>query len=107
MSSIKRKNTILRRARKVEPCLACGQVPGNAFNPIDPAHLRTFKVTQSDNPKNIISLCRRCHVDQGKSWGDFLRKHPHVRAHLESIGWEIVNHPFENGKVILVHPEVK
>jgi hypothetical protein len=107
MGSAKRKNTKLRKALKDEPCLACGQIPGDSFNPIDPAHVRTFKVTQSDHPSNILSLCRRCHRFQSKGWKAFLNKYPKVRARLEEMGWCIDCHPFDQSKVILTHPEVK
>lgn len=106
MSSRKRKNVKLRKALKEESCLACGQTPGDSFNPIDPAHVRTFKVTQSDHPSNILSLCRRCHRFQSKGWKKFLNTFPKVRDRLEEMGWSIDNHPFDSTKVILVHPEV-
>jgi len=100
------KDKRLRRALKQELCCACGTA-GTDFNPVDPAHVRTFKVTQSDHPANIIPLCRHCHrLQHSEGWDSFLRSHPPVLQLLEHMGWEISLHPFQKGKLILSHPEV-
>lgn len=106
MSSARRKNVKLRRSLKKLPCLACG-IMGTDFNPVDPAHVKTFKVSQSDHPANIISLCRQCHMFQHKGWKDFLNWAPHVGTLLCEMGWDISQHPFDKNKLILCHPEVK
>lgn len=75
---------------------------------MDPAHVRTFKVTQSDHPANIISLCRECHQMQHKDgWLDFIRYYPHVGQLLLNMGWDLIEDPFRPGRLILSHPEVK
>ena len=77
------------------------------MNPIDPAHLRTWKVTQNDSELNLIALCRFHHQQQHLAgWGRFLDLYPSVRILIESKGWEIIPDPFRKGRVILSHPEV-
>lgn len=106
MGSQKRKNTKLRRSLKELPCVACGTI-GNDFNPCDPAHIRTFKVTQSDHPANLVTLCRMCHTAQhADGWELFITNNPHVGAILERLGWEFTQHPFQPGKLIMKHPEI-
>lgn len=105
-ASEKRKDRATRRATKAEPCCACG-TRGTDWNPVDPAHIRTFKVTQSDHPAGMIPLCRQCHRTQHQDgWGIFLRQNPDVVDRLESMGWRIHEDPFHVGRVILSHPEV-
>ena len=106
MGSSKRKNTILRRSLKKLPCDACG-VMGTDFNPIDPCHIRTWKVTQSDHPANVISMCRRCHQWQhNNGWNALFNLRPHIKTLLMEKGWQITKHPFQDS-VILTHPEIK
>jgi hypothetical protein len=104
MGSKKRKNQELRNSYKTRQCLACYKT-GTDFNPVDPAHVRTFKLSQSDDPRNIIPLCRQCHIEQHKSWYDFLQKHKHIKEYLLSIGWEIL--PKTGGGLYLLHPDIK
>lgn len=107
LSSRKRKNVKLRRALKQLPCVACGTL-GTDWNPVDPAHIRTFKVTQSDHPANVVSLCRDCHKTQHKEgWEAFLANNPVVWDLLLSVGWDITQHPFQAGKLIMAHPEIE
>lgn len=103
--SEKRKDRVVRRAVKSNPCCACG-TKGDDFNPVDTAHVRTFKVTQCDLAVNQISLCRQCHQFQHKGWRDFLEAYPHVWDLLTSMGWHVVPHPFDSSKVLFSHPEV-
>jgi len=101
MTSRKRKNVKLRRELKSLPCVICGSTPS------DPCHVRTFKVTQSDHPANIISMCRTHHQEQHRvGWTEFLDKYPKVTTLLQFMGWEIAWHPFHAGKLIMTHPEV-
>lgn len=107
MSSRKRKNLKLRKSLKEESCLACGQTPGDSFNPIDPAHVRTFKVTQSDHPANIVPLCRRCHNTQHRiGWKKFISNNSKFGFELELRGWVFHLDPFNENRLILTHPEV-
>lgn len=106
MGSAKRKNIKLRRSLKRLPCVACGTM-GSDFNPIDPAHIRTFKVTQSDHPANITSLCRLCHnLQHREGWWGLMCAYPGVQEVLTQKGWDISENPFKRGSVILVHPEI-
>lgn len=101
MPSRKRKDLKLRKALKQEPCAVCGSVPS------DPCHIKTFKVSQSDHPANIISMCRVHHNEQHKQgWPGFLQKYPAIFMLLIELGWDISRHPFDGGRIILVHPEV-
>lgn len=93
-------NRKLRRQVKALPCLVCGKKPS------DPCHVRTYKVTQSDHPANLIPLCRAHHTEQHRSWSEFLERHPRVRRELVRKGWQIINHPFSPLKLIFSHPEV-
>lgn len=104
--SEKRKDRLeRRRVKSAGFCQACLR-RGSDFLPIDPCHVRTWKVTQSDHPANLLNFCRDCHRLQGESWGDFLRLYPRVAELLVSMGWEIAEDPFRPGRVILSHPEV-
>jgi hypothetical protein len=100
MSSRQRKDLKLRKIFKQFPCLVCGIVPS------DPCHIRTFKVTQSDNPKNIIPMCRAHHQEQHRiGWKAFLEKYEKVKKFLLRMGWEII--PKVGGGVIMSHSEIK
>lgn len=104
--SEKRKDRGVRRAVKSQPCCACG-TKGTDWNPVDPAHVKTFKVSQSDHPANLIPLCRTCHsLQHAEGWGYFLSLYGHVGALLLQMGWSITPDPFGTVKVYLEHPEV-
>ena len=101
MPSRKRKNVKLRKALKELPCLVCGSLPS------DPCHLRTFKVTQSDHPANMIPMCRKHHNEQHQiGWKRMIQKYFKLALDIRALGWEITQHPFDQDKVILTHPEV-
>jgi hypothetical protein len=105
-SAESRKDREVRREVKSNPCCACG-TRGTDWNPVDPAHIRTFKVTQSDHPANMIPLCRDCHRTQhSDGWAVFLANNQNVAQRLMDLGWDFTDHPFEPGKLILTHPEV-
>jgi len=100
MPSEDRKNRQLRNELKTKPCVACGKVPSDA------AHIRSFRISQSDHPANVTSLCRKCHQNQHHlGWARFLNLHPHVRKLLESMGWEITE-KLDGVGVYLSHPDV-
>lgn len=104
--SEKRKDRSVRRYVKLKPCAACGH-PGSRINPIDPCHLRTWKVTQCDLEIAMIPLCRFHHQQSHLSgWGKFFDLYPHVLALVKSQGWDVTPDPFQHGRVILSHPEV-
>ena len=105
-ASEKRKDRYERRKCKANPCCACG-TKGTDWNPVDPAHLRSFKVTQSDHPMAFIPLCRDCHRCQHKEgWGYVFAWFPHVADLVVSMGWEITPDPFSPTRVILSHKEI-
>lgn len=102
-----RKDRSVRNRVKAGCCSACHAV-GTRTNPIDPAHIRTWKVTQSDHPQAMISLCRFHHRESHRiGWGAFFKKFPKVRKQIESMGWEVIDDPFRIGRVILSHKEIK
>ena len=100
-----RKDRETRREVKSNPCLACG-TRGSDWNPVDPAHIRTFKVTQSDHPANLISLCRTCHKLQHEGWSYFIASYPHVLDKMVEMGWTIWADPFMPDKFHFSHPEI-
>lgn len=101
-----RKDREVRRSVKSNPCCACG-TKGTDWNPVDPAHLRTWKVTQSDHPQACVPLCREHHrQSHAIGWGEFFSLFPHVREFVEALGWEIHDDPFRAGRVILRHEEI-
>lgn len=105
-ASESRKDRKVRRTVKSNPCAACG-TKGTDWNPVDPAHIRTFNVTQSDHPSAMIPLCRNCHRMQGaEGWGYFIGCFPHIADLLDSMGWIITPDPFSRTRVVLFHPEV-
>lgn len=47
---------------KTKPCHTCGRAPGDAFNPIDPSHVNSFKGASTKSPDFFaIPECRGCH----------------------------------------------
>lgn len=88
MGSAKRKNTKLRRLIKSGECVACGTPPGNPANPVDPCHIRSFKVSQCDEEWNLICLCRQHHVMQHKhGWMYLMVIYSELRKQIEEKGW--------------------
>lgn len=84
MGSAKRKNTKLRRLVKSGACMACGKEP-SIYTIIDPCHIRSFKVSQNDEPWNLVSLCREHHNLQHKFGWKYLM------VIYENLRWEIQN----------------
>lgn len=104
--SEKRKDRVTRRAVKADPCCACLR-SGTDWNPVDPAHIRTFKVTQSDHPDNFIPLCRECHQLQHKEgWKTFIATRPNVGWKIQEQRWVFHLDPFNENRLILTHPEI-
>lgn len=82
--------------------MVCGSVPS------DPCHIKTFKVSQSDHPANIVSMCRNHHQEQHKiGWKRMIAKYSSLGFALELKGWVFHLPPFDENKVIITHPEVK
>lgn len=105
-ASEKRKDRKVRREVKSNPCCACG-TKGTDWNPVDPAHIKTFKVSQSDHPANMIPLCRNCHREQHSfGWFLFLANYPHVSFRLSDMGWRMDYDPFADGRIIFTHAEI-
>lgn len=102
----KRKDRKVRRAVKSEPCCACGTM-GTDWNPVDPAHIRTWKVTQSDDPRNLIPLCRTCHqLQHREGWFYMMDSYSGVERAIYERGWRADLDPFKPGRFILSHPEI-
>lgn len=77
------------------------------MNPIDPCHLRTWKVTQCDKEIAMIPMCRFHHAQSHvMGWGAFFDLFPKVYELVISQGWEVTPDPFQRGRVILSHKEV-
>ena len=88
MGSAKRKNTRIRRMVKSGDCVACG-ASGSIYNPIDPAHVRSFKISQNDEPWNLTPLCRKCHTLQHQfGWIYLIVIYSNLARDLEAKGWE-------------------
>ncbi len=101
-----RKDRKVRQWTKSNPCCAC-LTKGSDFNPVDCAHIRTWKVTQSDHYANMVPLCRQCHrLQHDIGWGAFIADNANVRLYLEILGWTITKDPFSETRVVLSHPEV-
>jgi len=102
-----RKDYNVRKETKAEPCCACG-TRGTDWNPVDPAHLRTWNVTQSDHPSAMIPLCRECHkLQHREGWDYMISAFPGVAQAIDERDWTVTPHPFQKGKLILTHPEIK
>lgn len=85
-----RKDRATRRAVKAEPCW-CGQMPGDEYNPVDPAHLRSFKVSQCDAEFNLVSQCRRHHREQeAMGWLYMVTTYEKCKAVVSAKGWEFI-----------------
>lgn len=88
MGSAKRKNTKIRRLIKAGDCVACG-----AIN-CDPCHIRSWKVSQCDEPWNLISLCRTHHNMQHQhGWMYLMIIYSEVAKQIEEKGWEFTKLP--------------
>lgn len=88
----KRDAFALNSARS-QPCVACGS------SPADPAHIRSRGAGGPDEPWNLLSLCRNCHIYQHRSgWKKFSEVFPKVWERLVILGWDI----YPTGK--LYHP---
>lgn len=73
---------------KAGACMACGAVNG-PYTIIDPAHIRSWKVSQNDEPWNLVSLCRDCHSTQHRhGWVYLLVIYSNLRREIEEVrGW--------------------
>lgn len=101
-----RKDREVRRSVKSNPCCACG-TKGTDWNPVDPAHVRSFGVTQQDHPSGMVPLCRQCHrIQHAEGWGVFISMYPVVAEVLAELGWEVIRDPFSSTRVALRHPEI-
>lgn len=74
------------KAIRALPCLVCAREGDTEAH-----HLKT-KRCYGDDAWNVIPLCRHHHRSHegwhGGQW-TFMRAHPHLVAHLESLGWDI------------------
>ncbi len=88
--SEKRKDRSVRRSVKAEPCW-CGKEPGDEYNPVDPAHIRSWKVSQCDEPWNLVSQCRRHHrLQEQYGWLYMSQAYTAVANALRERGWEFL-----------------
>lgn len=80
-------------------CLACGIKSKDVYA----HHIKTKAAGGGDDPWNIIPLCNDHHTIGPKAWhkigpSEFLKQFPHVWAHLQSLGWEMLNGKLWNSK---------
>lgn len=72
----------LRKSFKKGSCAACGNTE------TDRCHIRSFKVSQCDEPWNLICLCRTHHNMQHKhGWMYLMVIYSEVRKQVEEKGW--------------------
>ena len=78
-------------------CLACGKMPS------DLAHIKSKKASGINADWNLIPLCREDHrLQHAMGWCWFLLRFPHIRKHLERIGWEFQE---LKGRFLMFHKE--
>ena len=64
------KNKELRKSYRKMPCFVCGHIPS------DPCHIISYSVCLSDDPVNLIPMCRKHHTEQGMmGWLEFASKY--------------------------------
>lgn len=80
-----KKNTELRKSYRSKPCVVCGKLPS------DPCHIKSYATTLSDNPNNLVPLCRPHHAESHSSgiWS-FAKKYPAYHAYIRGLGWEFI-----------------
>lgn len=67
-----------------KPCLACG-APG----PSDVHHIKSRGSGGTDNPWNVLPLCRKHHSEWHQVGGKkFLKQYADVETYLKALGWE-------------------
>lgn len=75
---------------KKERCLVCGH--DGSYQPLDYEHVLTrgSHPELKDEPRNIMVLCRRCHILKGNKGVKFMADHfPQYKSWLISNGWYI------------------
>jgi hypothetical protein len=74
---------LLARIRESR-CIVCG------LKQVDACHIKTRGSGGHDVPDNLMSLCRRHHIEQGR-WGfiKFIDRYPIVGVVLADKGWTI------------------
>ena len=98
------RNRTLLDTLKNQRCAACGQLPGNPYNPIDPSHIISRGAGGPDSAWNCVSHCRRCHDVWEVNWTGFLARFPAFKQKLIAMGWEILD---SVGKPRLWHPNLR
>ena len=95
MKSLQKKKRVANRKLldlvKQLPCICCGQMPGNDYNPVDPSHITTQAALGGDTLDNVVPKCRRCHTNWGQkgiAW--MLNQHNSLKAWLILHGREDV-----------------
>lgn len=68
-------------------CLACGAAP-----PSEAHHVRSRGAYGGDDAFNVLPLCKDHHTMGRDAWHRigpllFLKRYPHVREYLETLGW--------------------
>jgi len=73
-----------------EYCEACGH--NGSFYPLDPDHVKTKGSGGSDEAYNIMTLCRKHHVEKGnKGTSHMAETYPNYKKWLLDNGWVFNN----------------
>lgn len=73
---------LLVQVRKSD-CSVCGKK-----GPNDASHIKSRGSGGPDEPWNIVSHCRLCHIKWGRlGWKKFIEKHPAFGMKLIGMGW--------------------
>jgi len=68
-----------------EPCVGCSYF---LENEVCYHHVQSRKAGGGDEPENLMSLCKKCHVDIHMGLGSFIARYPHVEQWLIDNGRE-------------------
>lgn len=74
------------------PCMACGR-----HGMTEAHHVKTRGSGGGDEPWNLLPLCTEHHTmgAYGQAWhrgrNAFLNTFPHIRLHLEKLGWIVID----------------
>jgi 5-methylcytosine-specific restriction endonuclease McrA len=73
---------------KKSNCQACGH--SGSFYPLDIDHVLTYKAHPElqIEPRNLLTLCRKCHVLKGQKGLNYMSdNYPGVMSFLKDNGW--------------------
>lgn len=81
----RKKNKELRKSYYNMKCIICNTTP------CDPCHIRSWGSGAGDFVFNILSMCRKHHIQQTQwGWRKFISRYPVVGRKLKDMGWQWV-----------------